>query len=72
MSGLDWPGLMRAGMRGLGLQPAEFWRLTPAELVLMLGEAAATPPLSRARLQELAAKWPDRVKGSDDDRGGRA
>ncbi|MBW6505582.1 MAG: phage tail assembly chaperone [Rhodobacteraceae bacterium] len=72
MSGLDWPGLMRAGMRGLGLRPEEFWRLTPAELALMLGEAAGTPPLTRVRLGELAAEWPDQVKGSDDDRGGRA
>lgn len=59
-AGLDWAGLMRVGIRGLGLRPWEFWRLTPAELALMLGEAAGTPPLSRARLDELAAKWPDR------------
>ncbi|MDP3862580.1 MAG: phage tail assembly chaperone [Phaeovulum sp.] len=72
MSGLDWPGLMRAGFSGLGLRPEEFWRLTPAELALMLGEAAATPPLTRARLSELAAAWPDQVKGSGDDRSGRA
>jgi len=59
MSGLDWPGLMRVGLRGLGLQPHDFWRLTPAELALMMGEAAAHPPLTRARLSELAARWPD-------------
>ncbi len=58
--GLDWPGLMRVGIRGLGLRPAEFWALTPAELALMLGEAAGRPPLTRARLDELAAQWPDR------------
>ena len=23
----DWPGLMRAGMQGLGLKPHEFWAL---------------------------------------------
>jgi uncharacterized phage protein (TIGR02216 family) len=71
MSRLDWPGLMRAGIRGLGLRPAEFWQLTPAELALMLGEAAASPPLTRARLQQLAAKWPDQAKGTDDGRTGR-
>lgn len=60
MSGLDWPGLLRVGLRGLGLKPWEFWRLTPAELALMLGEEALAPPLTRARLEELAAKWPDR------------
>ncbi|WP_051909565.1 rcc01693 family protein [Paenirhodobacter enshiensis] len=57
---LDWPGLMRAGMRGLGLRPAEFWALTPAELALMLGVEASNPPLTRARLREMAARWPDR------------
>lgn len=58
---LDWPGLMRAGMRGLGLRPAEFWALTPAELALMLGVEASSPPLTRARLREMAARWPDRT-----------
>lgn len=61
----DWPGLMRAGLRGLGLEPQAFWRLTPAELRLMLGETAP-PSMGRARLEELAAKWPDRKGQSDD------
>lgn len=61
MSRLDWPGLMRAGLWRLGLTPSEFWRLTPAELVLMLGDPQAVPPLDRARLAELARLWPDGV-----------
>ncbi|MGH1329683.1 MAG: rcc01693 family protein [Paracoccaceae bacterium] len=64
--GFDWPALMRAGMRGLGLQPAEFWRLTPAELLLMLGEGSGTAPLGRSRLEELAASYPDRAKDESD------
>jgi uncharacterized phage protein (TIGR02216 family) len=72
MSGLDWPGLMRAGIRGLGLRPAEFWQLSPAELALMLGEAAGAAPLTRARLHELAERWPDLAKGTGDDGSGRA
>lgn len=60
---LDWPGLMRAGMRGLGLRPAEFWALTPVELALMLGVEASNPPMTRARLLELEARWPDRNPG---------
>lgn len=60
---MDWAGLMRAGIGGLRLRPAEFWALTPAELRLMLGVGAATvPPLSRARLEELAAAFPDRER----------
>jgi uncharacterized phage protein (TIGR02216 family) len=68
VSRIDWPGLMRLGLRGLGLTPAEFWALTPAELMLMLGEAGgATPPLTRARLMELAAAYPDAEgKGTKD------
>ena len=54
----DWPTLMRAGITGLRLRPADFWALTPAELRLMLGEADA--PLRRAGLDDLMAKWPDR------------
>ncbi|MDO5528359.1 MAG: phage tail assembly chaperone [Paracoccus sp. (in: a-proteobacteria)] len=52
---LDWPGLMRAGMGRLGLAPDVFWRLTPAELALMLGleSAAGAAPMTRARLAEM-------------------
>jgi uncharacterized phage protein (TIGR02216 family) len=59
MTGLDWPGLIRAGLGRLRLTPGEFWRLTPAELALMLGDPAAASPLNRARLEELARTWPD-------------
>ncbi len=65
MSGTDWPGLMRFGMRRLGLRPAEFWALTPAELLLLAGEGAGTAPMSRARLEELAAAYPDAGRGED-------
>lgn len=60
---VDWAGLMRAGLgrvpAGLGLAPDCFWSLTPAELRIMLGVEAGTLPLTRARLEELAAAFPD-------------
>lgn len=60
MSGLDWPGLMRAGLQELRLRPAEFWALSPAELALMLGAGGAVArPMGRARLDELLARFPD-------------
>lgn len=59
MSGFDWSGLMRLGMRGLGLRPHEFWALTPAELTLMLGRDGAAGRLDRARLEDLARAFPD-------------
>lgn len=62
--GFDWPALMRAGMNGLRLKPAEFWALTPAELLLMLGAGSGSAPLSRARLDELAQAYPDKTPGS--------
>ena len=57
--GFDWPSLMRAGVRGLGLRPREFWALTPAELALMLGREAGDGPLDRARLEALSRAFPD-------------
>lgn len=66
MSGLDWPGLMRAGLFGLGLRPEEFWHLTPAELFLMLGAGEARPRLDRTRLEDLIRQFPDSTKGNDD------
>ncbi|KIC08350.1 hypothetical protein RA19_20480 [Leisingera sp. ANG-M1] len=59
MSTLDWPALMRAGMAGLKLLPRDFWQLTPAELRLMLGEAAQPQPMARNRLAELMQDFPD-------------
>ncbi|WP_199262156.1 phage tail assembly chaperone [Paracoccus binzhouensis] len=64
--GLDWPGLLRMGLGparqgGLGLTPGQFWALTPAELALMLGvEPGRGGAMTRDRLAELAARYPDR------------
>lgn len=57
--GFDWPGLMRAGLQGLGLTPAQFWALTPAELLTMLGEGPGAAPMGRAGLEALSARFPD-------------
>lgn len=62
---LDWPGLMRAGLAELRLLPRDFWALTPAELRLMLGRSQVLSPITRSRLEELAAQYPDPVKGAD-------
>ncbi|SDW48786.1 rcc01693 family protein [Roseicitreum antarcticum] len=64
----DWAALMRAGLRDLRLTPAQFWALTPMELRMMLGLDAGTAPLTRARLEELAAAFPDVKKGDRDER----
>lgn len=63
MRRVDWPGLMRAGMRGLGLRPEEFWRLTPVELLIMMGVAGGDAPMGRARLDELSRLYPDQEDG---------
>jgi len=56
---MDWPGLMRAGLYELRLAPEVFWKLTPIELRIMLGADKSAPVLTRARLDELAAQFPD-------------
>ena len=63
MAGFDWPALMRAGLRGLRLSPAEFWDLTPAELQVLLGEGQGGKPMGRSRLEDLMAAFPDQEKG---------
>jgi uncharacterized phage protein (TIGR02216 family) len=52
-------------MQGLGLTPAVFWALTPAELLLMLGETGGAAPMGRAGLEALAARFPDHKDTSD-------
>lgn len=61
MSRFDWAELLRAGALA-GLRPRDFWQLTPAELRLVLGKDGGGAPLSRARLEELAAAFPDEGK----------
>ena len=65
--GFDWPALLRLGVCRLGLRPAEFWALTPAELRLMLGEVPGTGPLDRSALASLMARFPDTRKDTSDD-----
>ena len=57
---IDWPALMRLGLRDLRLAPDIFWDMTPAELALVAGlDPAAVPCMARARLDELRALYPD-------------
>ncbi|SDZ30844.1 phage conserved hypothetical protein [Jannaschia faecimaris] len=63
--GLDWPALMAAGLRRLGLKPAEFWALTPAELAFLLGHGDGRLPMDRAGLDALAARFPDTEESKD-------
>ena len=65
MTRFDWPALMRAGLSGLGLTPADFWALTPAELAVMLGQGAGGKPLGRDRLEELMNAYPDQIGGTE-------
>ena len=67
MRGFEWPLLMRAGVRGLGLRPADFWALTPAELALLFGEDSGELPMDRAGLAALEARFPDLARIDPDD-----
>lgn len=58
----DWPSLMALGMHQLGLAPEVFWGLTPVELTIMAGGmAGAVPVVTRERLDELCAAFPDNI-----------
>ncbi len=60
MSKVAWPKLMRLGIVQMGLRPDEFWRLTPAELMLLAGAGNdASVAMSREKFAGLAALYPD-------------
>ena len=63
---MDWAGLLRAGLRGAGLSPSEFWRLTPLELLILLGRESGQAPLGRKRLEEMAKAFPNKDEGNSD------
>ena len=57
---IDWPGLLCVALSNLGLRPAEFWRLTPVEFLLMAGvRPGSNPAMTRRELTELLARFPD-------------
>lgn len=59
MSRFNWAALMRAGITEGGLRPPEFWALSPAELLVVLGRQGSGAPMSRSRFEDLAAQFPD-------------
>ena len=66
MSGFDWPRLLQFGLRGLGLQPGQFWALTPAELLIMAGHGeGADHAMTRAGLDALLRDFPDQKKDDE-------
>ena len=59
---------MHLGMCTLRLTPDEFWRLSPAELNLMLGQSDMSAPLDRSGLAALEKRFPDIGAGSPEGR----
>lgn len=61
--GIDWAGLMRLAICEARLRPAEFWVLSPAELMLVLGIRPAASggrwAMSRDELAALMSRFPD-------------
>lgn len=55
---LDWAAMMRVGIGELSLPPEVFWRLSPAELLLLLGDGGPAP-MGRPALEALSARFPD-------------
>lgn len=68
MTAFDWPALLAAGVQRLGVQPREFWQLTPAELALMLGHGGEETALARAGLEQLMDAFPDTEGAAGDGR----
>lgn len=60
MTRIAWAKLMRLGLGRMGLAPAVFWELTPAEFMMMAGIDAAPGAMTRQGLDALVARFPDR------------
>lgn len=63
MSAFAWPVLLKAGLQGLRLTPDQFWKLTPGELRILLGQGGGDASLSRTGLEALLAAYPDEEQG---------
>ena len=63
---IAWAGLMRLGLRELRLPPDVFWDLTPMELLLVAGSGPGRGALTRAGLEALQERFPDKPRvGAD-------
>ena len=68
-NGFDWAALMRLGLGHLRLNPAQFWDLSPRELMVMLGlDPSGQMPMTRTALAELEARVEQKMKGTSHDR----
>lgn len=63
---LAWAAMHRAGLGTLKLTPAQFWSLTPHDLLVMLGLDGAGGLMTRDRLATLMAAFPDDEKETID------
>ena len=59
MKKIAWYRLMQVGMVHLRFKPNEFWELTPAELMLLMGDTVKDDPITRSGLAELISRFPD-------------
>jgi uncharacterized phage protein (TIGR02216 family) len=51
--------MLKAGHRLAGLRPWEVWKLTPAELLILIGVENASKPMGRRGLETLLENFPD-------------
>ncbi len=60
--GFPWAVAMAFGLGRLGLSSRDFWAMTPRELAAAVEGCLGTraPPLDRAVLEALMARFPDR------------
>jgi uncharacterized phage protein (TIGR02216 family) len=52
--------MLRLALAGLRLSPDAFWRMTPAEFLLALGDADESRPMTRDGLKALKDRFPDK------------
>ena len=60
MAAFDWQAMMRAGIGQRRIPVADFWNMTPVELLLVVNpERASSKPMGRTGFEIIQAQFPD-------------
>lgn len=64
MAAFDWTAMMRVGIGQLRIPVDEFWRMTPAELMLVINpDGTLARPMGRSGFDAMQAQFPDENGG---------
>ena len=67
MAAFDWAAMIRVGIGQLRLPVADFWALTPVELMILVNpDGSQIRPMGRSGFEAMQAQFPDEFGGLDE------